>query len=602
MKIRSFQKLSIQTLIALSYSIAIVMIVSIIGIVSYLITMRTVDENTNEYVFQLVNQINYDIEYYLENIENSLNTIKSNEEIYQFFIGEDEGVSTDYIGNILSDFLVSRVDAVNVFLVRKDGKIVVNNGGYELKASLLTKDKSISPILLKELGMKDGMVGDVDNMFISNAHIQNLIVDRYKWVVSCGMSINDQTTGEFLGMAVIDLNFKLIDDMLNNVSLGEKGYMFIIDEAGSIIYHPKHELIYSGIRDEAIKLIVDAKDGQVASKEDKRVKKYIISSSDYSGWKVVGAVYEDELNPYDQVTRQIYTVLIGLSLVLAILISIIISRSFLHPIKDLSDGMHRFKNGDLDAEVMIHEENEFGELADSFNDMTKRIKNLVETNKQTEKAKRKYELKSLQAQINPHFLYNTLDSIVWMAEAQMNKEVVEMTDSLAKLFRISINRGSEFVTLSQELEHIESYLKIQKLRYGEKLNYSIEADSSLLTCRMVKIIIQPIVENAIYHGIKKSASPGNIWIRVMDLGENLQIIVEDDGTGMDENILRKVLNQNTNGSTSKGGIGVYNVDQRIKLYYGNEFGVSIESEVFEGTKVTMTLPKVFVKEDADEKK
>ncbi len=601
MKVRSFQKLSIQTLIALSYSIAIVMIVSIIGIVSYLITMRTVDENTNEYVFQLVNQINYDIEYYLKNIENSLNTIKSNEEIYQFFAG-DQADSTDYIGNILSDFLVSRVDAVNVFLVRKDGKIIVNSGGYELKESVLMSDSTISPVLLQELGMEESLFGESDRMFISNAHIQNLIVDRYKWVVSCSMSINDQVTGEFLGMAVIDLNFKLIDDMLNNVSLGEKGYMFIIDEAGNIIYHPKHELIYSGIRDESIQIIVDAKDGQVSSEEDNRVKKYIISSSDYSGWKVVGAVYEDELNPYDQVTQQIYTVLIGLSLVLAILISILISRSFLHPIKDLSDGMHRFKHGDLDAEVNIHEENEFGELADSFNDMTKRIKSLVETNKQTEKAKRKYELKSLQAQINPHFLYNTLDSIVWMAEAQMNREVVEMTDSLARLFRISINRGSEFVTLAQEIEHIESYLKIQKLRYGEKLNYEIKADPSLLTCRIVKIIIQPIVENAIYHGIKKLAGPGNIWIRVKDLGQNLKIEVEDNGPGMDEEALGRVLNHNANSSTSKGGIGVYNVDQRIKLYYGHEFGVSIESEVFEGTTVTMTLPKVFVKEETYEEK
>ncbi len=156
--------------------------------------------------------------------------------------------------------------------------------------------------------------------------------------------------------------------------------------------------------------------------------------------------------------------------------------------------MYRFKHGDLDTVVDIHSENEFGELAESFNDMTKRIKNLVETNKQSEQAKRRFELKSLQAQINPHFLYNTLDSIVWMAEAEMNDEVVEMTDSLAKLFRISINRGSEFVTVAQELEHIESYLKIQKLRYGEKLNYEIEADQSLLTCRIVKIIIQPIVE------------------------------------------------------------------------------------------------------------
>ncbi len=373
--------------------------------------------------------------------------------------------------------------------------------------------------------------------------------------------------------------------------------MFIIDGMGNIIYHPKHELIYSGIRDEAIDLILASEDGHVSTMEDYRVKNYIVSTSEYSGWKVVGAVYEDELNPYDQITQQIYLLLIGLSLALAILISVIISRNFLHPIKDLSDGMYRFKHGDLDTVVDIHSENEFGELAESFNDMTKRIKNLVETNKQSEQAKRRFELKSLQAQINPHFLYNTLDSIVWMAEAEMNDEVVEMTDSLAKLFRISINRGSEFVTVAQELEHIESYLKIQKLRYGEKLNYEIEADQSLLTCRIVKIIIQPIVENAIYHGIKKLATPGMIWIQVKDLGDRIEIMIQDNGVGMEEETMQKLLNRHAHTGTSKGGIGVNNVDQRIKLYYGDEYGVHIESEVFEGTTITLTVPKVYAKEE-----
>ncbi len=587
--IKKWQNLSIQTSIAISYSVAIVLMLTIIGIVSFLVTTRTVDENTNVYVQQLVNQINYDIEYYLKNIDSSLNTIKSNEEIYSYF--EREGIDPDfesYISDTLNDYLVSRNDAVNVFLVRKDGSIIVNKGGYELK-----QDFSI-PFMSTDK-VKD------DAMEISNAHIQNLIVDRYKWVVSCGTRIYDDKNGDYLGTAVIDLNFNLIDDMLDNVSLGEKGYMFITDEEGNIIYHPKHELIYSGIREEAIELIVDSKDGYVTTMEDDREKHYIISTSDYSGWKVVGAVYVDELNPYEEVTKQIYSLLIGLSLLLAILISIIISRRFLHPIKDLSEGMHKFKHGDLDTVVDIKEENEFGELAESFNDMTRRIKNLIEKNTRVEKAKRKFELKSLQSQINPHFLYNTLDSIIWMAEAQMNREVVEMTDSLAKLFRISINRGSEFVTVAQEIEHIESYLKIQKLRYGEKLNYEINADPALMTLRIVKIIIQPIVENAIYHGIKQLATPGMIWINLTDKDNLIEIVIRDNGAGMDEETLEKLLNPHEDMGSGKGGIGVLNVDQRIKLHYGEEFGISIESEVFEGTRVTMTLPKVFAKEDRNEK-
>lgn len=588
--IKNWKNLSIQTLIATSYSITIVLVIALIGSVSVMITTRTVDENTNEYVQQLVNQITFDIEYYLDNTEDSLQAIKTSQEISPYFKDAtiDQSMKMD-ISKRLNDYLISRSDAVNVFLVRKDGEILANEGGYTLKSEV-----DLPTAFYTGPNQDDELL-----MSISNAHIQNIIIDRYKWVVSCSMPIWDEETNTFLGTALIDLNFNHIEDILNHVNLGEKGYMFIVDVKGDIVYHPKHELIYSGIRDEATDLIINSEDGNISTMEDGRKKNYIISTSEYSGWKVVGAVYEDELNPYDRVTGQIYTLVIGLALFLAILVSAIISRRFLHPIKDLSDGMHQFKEGNLDTVVHIKEDNEFGDLADSFNDMTQRIKMLVETNKQSEKAKRKYELKSLQAQINPHFLYNTLDSIVWMAEAEMNREVVTMTDSLAKLFRISINKGSGFVTIAQEFEHIESYLKIQKLRYGDQLNYEITADKTLFPLRIVKIIIQPIVENAIYHGIKMLAEPGLIQISAIDAGHYLKIIVKDNGVGMDETTLKKLLNPNANFNTSKSGIGVLNVDQRIKLYYGDDYGITINSEVFEGTEVTMTLPKVMIKEVDD---
>ena len=411
------------------------------------------------------------------------------------------------------------------------------------------------------------------------------------------MAIRDPQTNVLQGVALVDFNFNLIDDMLSNLSLGDKGYMFIIDDQGNIVYHPKHELIYSGIKEEAIDLILSSEDGYVTTSEDNRDKNYIVASSDYSGWKVVGTVYEDELNAYDVITKQIYTLVSGLAIILAILLSIFISRHYLRPIKDLSQGMHEFKSGDLDTRVDVQMDNEFGALADDFNDMTVQIKRLVEENQQKEQAKRKFELKSLQSQINPHFLYNTLDSIVWMAEAGLNKDVVKMTFSLSKLFRISINRGSEFVTIEQEIEHIESYLSIQKLRYGEKLDYSIEVDQALLNYRIIKIIVQPIVENAIYHGIKKIMGPGMILIKVAEANDCIKISISDNGVGMEEEVVERLLDRDGHGSVSKNGIGVKNVDQRIKLYYGENYGVTIESVVFEGTTVMLTLPKEITNEE-----
>jgi len=580
--------LSIQNFIALVYAIVIVMLISIVGVVSYGITSRTIDDNTNEYVFQLVKQINYDVAYYLDNVENILNSLAVDEDIKSFFEGETP-INSEWYQSIradLSGYMVSREDIINIVLVRDDGTIVVNNGDYKVKPDL---DVS-------RAGWYQKAVAN-DAPVISNSHIQNIIIDRYKWVVSWSVAIRDTQSNELQGVVLVDFNFNLIDDMLNNLSLGDKGYMFIIDEQGNIVYHPKHELIYSGMKEEAIDLILSSKDGHITTVEDGRDKNYIVAALEDTGWKVIGTVYEDELNAYDVITKQIYTLISGLAIILAVLLSIFISRHYLQPIKDLSQGMHKFKHGDLDTRVDVHMENEFGELADDFNDMTVEIKRLVEENQQKEQAKRKYELKSLQSQINPHFLYNTLDSIVWMAEAGMNKAVVEMTFSLSKLFRISINRGSEFVTIEQEIEHIESYLSIQKHRYGEKLDYAIEVDERLLNYRVIKIIIQPIVENAIYHGIKKIMGPGMILIKVEEANGNIVISISDNGVGMENEAIERLLDRDGHSSVSKNGIGVKNVDQRIKLYYGKAYGITIESTVFEGTTVVLTLPKELTNEE-----
>jgi two-component system sensor histidine kinase YesM len=577
---------SLQTLIALSYSIVIVLMISIIGFTSYTITTRTVEENTNDYVFQLVTQINYDIEYYLRNIENTVNTLKSTEDVKEYFkLSDEEILMKETLSGRLNNFMVSRNDIVNIFLLRKDGNIIANKGDYEFKPNVNYKN---------EEWYKNSIT--TDKMIISDSHIQNILIKRYKWVVSCGKRILDEETGEFLGVAVVDLNFNLINDMLNNLSLGEKGYMFIVDSEGNIIYHPQNELINSGIKDEDIDFILGSQDGYISTIENDRTKNYIVATSEYSGWKIVGTVYEDEVNKYKFITKQIFSIMIGLSLALAILVSLIISRKFLHPIKDLLKGMNQFKNGNLDTIIQVKHGNEIGELADEFNDMTVEIKKLVEENKKTENSKRKYELKALQSQINPHFLYNTLDSIVWMAEAGINEDVVEMTSSLSKLFRISINRGSEFITIAQELEHIESYLKIQKLRYGSKIDYDIKVQEELLQYSIIKIIIQPIVENAIYHGIKTMQGPGFINIEVKDVNNKICIIVEDNGVGMEEEKCKLLLEDNSVNETKKTGIGVRNVDQRIKLYYGEEYGIEIESEIFEGTIVTIWLPKEIIKE------
>lgn len=223
--------------------------------------------------------------------------------------------------------------------------------------------------------------------------------------------------------------------------------------------------------------------------------------------------------------------------------------------------------------------------------MVIRIRDLIEENKREHEAKRQSDLNALQAQINPHFLYNTLDSIMWMAECGKNEDVVEMVTALARLFRISISKGRRVIRVAEELEHARNYLFIQKIRYKEKFTFNIDADEDTLNLKSVKLILQPIIENALYHGIEYMVDEGHIEIKAKKRDGYLYFTVEDNGLGMDEKTRYKLLHTDDEIISDQGsGVGVRNVDERIKLRYGTEYGLSIESEIEQGTKVTIKLP------------
>ena len=222
--------------------------------------------------------------------------------------------------------------------------------------------------------------------------------------------------------------------------------------------------------------------------------------------------------------------------------------------------------------------------------MLERIENLKEQVVEEQEDKRKYELQALQAQINPHFLYNTLDSIIWMAETQ-DSNIVAMTEALAKLFRISLNKGNEEILLKKEMEHVKNYLIIQSMRYADKFTFEIRVEPEVEKCRIIKLILQPIVENCIYHGIKKKRGSGHIIIRAFHSEPNLILQVKDDGCGMSRETCEKMLSYEIEQENISGsGIGVKNVNERIQLRFGKEYGLHYDSEEGKGTTVTYTLP------------
>lgn len=273
-----------------------------------------------------------------------------------------------------------------------------------------------------------------------------------------------------------------------------------------------------------------------------------------------------------------------------------LSRSIYIPIKKLHDVTTTITKNDLQALVTHDNVDEITELGMSFNIMIGKIRELLDAKIKEQENLKKAELRALQAQINPHFLYNTLDTIIWMAESKKTDQVIEIVTALSSFFRISLSKGKDWITIGEEIERTRSYLTIQKMRYRDIMDYEIKVDQVVSSNTILKLILQPLVENALYHGIKNKRSGGTITLRARQKGENeILLEVEDNGVGFTPEKLAQVqaeLNDDSGEIRSGSGVGIGNVNKRIKLYYGKQYGLSIDSEYCAGTRVALVIPAI----------
>lgn len=426
-----------------------------------------------------------------------------------------------------------------------------------------------------------------DGYAISQPHVNMLYQNKYPWVVTIAKKEYSNLFSQQVFVA-IDFKFSSIAKYIDKVSIGQRGYCYIVNSKGQIIYHPQQQMLFSGLKEENTFEISELSDG-IHRKKDNI---YNISSLDSCNWKIVGVSFNDEIT--QAVKSQVAVGLIFALLFSAFMSAVIyflLSRTVTRPVRRLVASMQKFEKQAETFEYKADMSNvaEFQTLSTSFEHMVLMIQSLVEKVHNEEIVLRKTELKALQAQINPHFLYNTLDSIQWMCEQDNSKDAVKMVGALAKLFRISISHGNEFIAISDELKHAESYLIIQSYRYKNQFTYSFDVDKSVLDCMCNKITIQPFIENAIYHGLDRMVDEGEIKIIVERRGKDIAIIVKDNGLGMTEEQCKAVLQK---GRSDSKGIGVKNVDDRLKIYFGEEYGITIDSELDVGTTVTIKIPKI----------
>ena len=428
--------------------------------------------------------------------------------------------------------------------------------------------------------------------YISAPHVMSIFAEDYPWVVTI---IRPATTGEGERYIAVDVSCSNISTYISGVGIGQRGYCFLEDTEGNLVYHPQQQLIYSELKSENTDLTASLPDGTHV--EGSTI--YTVQTLENGIWRVVGVSSFQEL--ITDALREIMRItFIGALFILAaaVLLSLMLSRVLSSPIHDLIVAMQSFeKSGEGFSYEPVTGVREVENLSASFDHMVKKIQKLMATVRSEEVNLRKTELKALQAQINPHFLYNTLDSISWMCERGKNAEAVAMVNALARLFRISISKGHELIPIRSEVQHAQSYLQIQSVRYKEQFSYHFDVEEDCTEYLCNKITLQPIIENAIYHGVNGLVDEGHIEIRVRAEGEDVLFTVEDNGVGMEPEQIEEIFRRKPDG---KSGIGIKNVNDRLKIWFGDAYGITIESVPDEGTKVTVRMPKV--REEAEHEK
>ena len=575
---------SIQSVIFAVLSVLLLGAVIIMTVISLSYTRQSVFENSSLYTQTIIQQMNQNIDSYIDYMENTSYLVSSNEDVQKYLFGDTaDPEARDRILSQFETILDSRSDILNLGIIAENGRMLINDG-----QRLANPDLDIH----SQEWYTNALEGR-ESVYLTSSHVQHVISGERPWVITLSRGIRNMEKGagqEKEGVFFIDLNYSAISELCDQNMVGNQGYAFIVDAAGNIVYHPQQQQLYNELQTENIDLVMNSDSDIVTWGEGINKKMYSISRSEKTGWTVVDCVRVEELLRRSNEAQSIY-VLVAMGLMaVALFFSRFVAKSITLPIQRLCDSMERVQEGDFSvSDIVVDSENEIGSLTKSFNVMTQRIHELMVQNIREQEAKRKSELKALQSQINPHFLYNTLDSIIWMAEGKKNEEVVLMTASLARLLRQSISNEDELVSIGQEIEYARGYLTIQKMRYKDKLEFQIEVEPSILNIHLIKLVLQPVIENAIYHGLKYKESRGFLQVKGFMKNGNVVLQVIDDGVGMDQETLDHIYERHKVDYHSNG-VGIYNVQKRLQLYYGNEYGIVYESKVGEGTTATITIP------------
>ena len=572
---------SIQMTIALSFTIVSVISMGILGISLYNRFVNKMEDMTTQSAEQLLNQTAINLESYLRNMR------RISDAMYYSVI-KDKDLATDSLDEEMNLLYEANKDnLISIACYTNDGRLVA--------AAPVATEKNNLDIVDQEWFTE--ATGQMENVHFSTPHVQNLFDDpsyRYYWVVSLSQAVELTSGGNStLGVLLVDMNYSSIEQLLTKANTDNASeYVYLMDGSGELIYHPKQKLIYTDLFSENNLVAASYEDGSHKEEYDGEKRIVTVKTISYTGWKIVSVVPMSSFDMGISGMRMFVILLMSLSMLMIILLNQFVSANIAKPLKRLNDSVKDWEAGNMNPDIYVGGSLEVEHLGKTLRSTVAQIQELMHDILVEQEEKRKSELDALQSQINPHFLYNTLDSIVWMIEGERYEDAVFMVTQLASLFRISLSRGKTIISMEDELKHARNYMNIQKIRYKNKFTVEFQVEDAILSCCTVKLVIQPLLENAIYYGMESMDGDGEITVVGYRKGDDVYVEVRDNGLGMPDEMVDALLTENNRVRKHGSGVGLINVHNRIRLRFGEPYGLEIESCLDEGTTVRIHLPYI----------
>jgi len=552
-----------------------------------LISARTIEAEATGHTVQLIRQVTRNIEFYVRQTESIISIVDANPDVQAFmgFRGSAQpfsGRAQTAARQLLHSISDAHPEIAGILVVSADNRPLSNE---------------IQPISRDPLTAESWYRKAVDNqgtVQLLPRPIGRNLRSSHEYsadeVVSIVKAVVDPGSGEVKGVVLIDMRLKVMEAIFEDLTVGMGGFLFIEAPGGAIVYTPVNPIVYR------------VRDGWLDTPRTSSVRRIkgadyqiVSQGSAYTRWKTVGVFPLNEIMSQVSSIRYYSLIIAGVTVLVALIVAVFFTAGIARPVIELRSLMKEAEEGNLGVRFEGRQEDEIGYLGKSFNTMIEEVQKLIDMVYREQQSKREAELKTLQEQIKPHFLYNTLDTIQWMAQEHDAQDIVKVVSALTSLFRIGLSRGKEMISLSDEMEHVRSYLIIQKARYEDKFDFELCAEEETLSCMVLKLTLQPLVENAIYHGIKERRGHGAIRVESLRRDGILVMRVIDDGVGMGPAKLEEVralLTAPHPHGEGFAGYGVHNVHERIQLSFGTRYGLRFESRLDRGTTVEILHPLV----------